>query len=649
MPCSKVKSSQVERLSEEICEQQIAAGHRSTNRIFAALFVLQWIAGIVLALWVAPKTWYGEMSQTHWHVWAALGLGGAISVAPLILIRLRPQENSTRIVIAAAQMLWSALLIHLTGGRIETHFHVFGSLAVLAFYLDWKVLATATLVTTADHYLRGMLWPESIYGVSTGQEWRFLEHAWWVVFESVFLLAASYHRLKQIRDSSHQQACLENQQAITEAEVHKQTKNMQFANKQLVEKARELAIARDEAQSANTAKSEFLASMSHEIRTPMTAILGFSELLRSDCSKEMPDSWCEALHAIDRNGRHLMTIINDVLDMSKIEAGKMQTESIPTNPAVIVREVISLLRERADSKGILLKAVYEDMFPEIIQTDPTRLRQMLINLVGNSIKFTDEGSVSIHLEFDRTEGQMQFRVVDTGIGMNEEQLEKIKHFEAFCQADRSTTREFGGSGLGLRISNSLAKILGGGIEVESVQGKGSVFTLRVAGGNVADVPFILPEAEDSLVEPKTSQEAESPAGSRLLEGARVLLAEDGPDNQRVISFVLKKAGAELEIAENGELACQAASAAVLAGKPFHVILMDMQMPVLDGYAATEKLRDSGYDFPIVALTASNMKSDQQRCLQAGCNSHQPKPIDRQGLIECIAEYAAELVPQASAN
>ena len=392
------------------------------------------------------------------------------------------------------------------------------------------------------------------------------------------------------------------------------------------------------ATAATRAKSEFLANMSHEIRTPMTAILGYADvLLERDHLDDGGAGSTEAAEIIRRNGEYLLGIINDILDLSKIEAGKLQVERIACNPCALVADVASLVAVKARGAGLALNVEYEGPLPATILTDPTRLRQILINVVGNAIKFTELGSVRLVTRFVEMgeRSSVEFDVVDSGIGMTEEQIAKL--FQPFTQADASMARKFGGTGLGLTISKRFAKMLGGDLVViHSQPGAGSHFRLSVATGELHGVQMI----DDPLAATRICEEPSVPgssAGERALLGTRVLLAEDGPDNQRLIAHILRKAGAHVTVVENGKLAVSAALAAHAADEPFHAILMDMQMPVMDGYTATDRLRQQGYTGQIIALTAHAMAGDRQKCIDAGCNDFAVKPINRTRLIQVIGD------------
>ncbi len=385
----------------------------------------------------------------------------------------------------------------------------------------------------------------------------------------------------------------------------------------------ELRLARDEAESASRAKSEFLANMSHEIRTPMNAILGFTDLLKRGYHRDARDAE-KYLNTIQASGRHLLDLINDILDLSKVEAGRLDVEKVRFPPHRIIHEVTQILAVKAAEKGLVLGVDIRRPIPESILSDPARLRQIVTNLLGNALKFTERGRVDLRLAME--EGQrMVVEVADTGIGIPVDKLESI--FEPFVQAEASTMRRFGGTGLGLAISRRFARALGGDITVTSAPGQGSVFRLVLDTGPLEGIALLAP---DEAMQAATPPEEPTSFGWRFAP-ARILVVDDGAENRELVRLVLEEAGLKVGEAENGQVALDR-----IAAEHYDLILMDMQMPVLDGFSATRQLRESGCKLPIVALTANAMKGFEQELLDVGCTAYLTKPIDIDRLLECIA-------------
>ena len=378
------------------------------------------------------------------------------------------------------------------------------------------------------------------------------------------------------------------------------------------------------AEQVSKAKTRFLANMSHEIRTPLTAIIGFSESLFNTGQNEQDKT--NAAQTIVRNSKHLLQLINDVLDISKIEAGQLEIEEIKTSPFEVLFEIESILAMQAKDKGLEFNIEYNFPLPKQIFTDPLRLKQILINLCGNAIKFTHKGGVNVVVSCIPTEHKMSFSVIDTGIGVNADDIDNL--FKPFSQADSSTTRNYGGTGLGLDISRKLAHKLGGKLRCDSEQGKGSTFTLTIGTGSPECFEFI-----EKLEQVKFMHEENLTVDIQGQYGGHILLAEDSVDNQELVSIYVRNAGAKITIVENGEKAVEAG----LSGD-FDLILMDMQMPVMDGAEAIKMLREVGYNKPIVSFTANAMKEDRRKCFDAGADDYLVKPIDTEHFYAILSRY-----------
>lgn len=390
---------------------------------------------------------------------------------------------------------------------------------------------------------------------------------------------------------------------------------------------RELTEARVVAESANRAKSEFLSTITHEIRSPMTAVIGYADLLMEHDIPE--DQRRDHVSRIRRSGEHLLGVINDILDASKIEAGAMTIESVPCSVRQITDDVRSMVEPKAKAAGISLIVEVSPSVPGMISSDPLRLRQVLVNLASNAVKFTKQGSVTIRVDL-ADESTLRLCVEDTGIGMSPEQVDKL--FKPFSQADSSTSRRYGGTGLGLTISRNLARLMGGNITVQSRPGEGSTF--------IATVRFLPCRVAASVCAVQRTVS---------LAGLRVLIIDDSDDNRRLLAHFIKGAGAEVVLAGDGEEALLHMKEEMSRRGSFHAVLMDMQMPVCDGYEATRRARDMGYRGAIIALTAHSISEERGRCIAAGCDDFLNKPIDRSKLCGAVLDWARRTHQELAAD
>jgi len=387
-----------------------------------------------------------------------------------------------------------------------------------------------------------------------------------------------------------------------------------------------LLEARKNEENANRAKSTFLANMSHEIRTPLTSIIGFAEQLAKAEDPGLAEH-AEWLRIISTNGKHLLSLINDVLDLSKIEAGEMTYESVPINAGKVIHDAIDMLQQRARDAGLALEVQLDPGLTECIHGDPTRLRQVLVNLIGNAVKFTPTGSIKVHARIERPRGAtpvLRVDVTDTGVGMSAQQLDKL--FSAFNQAESSTARSHGGTGLGLCISRAICRGMGGDLTAVSTPSQGSTFTARVAARPaeaISQPPNCLPD------------DVSGRCGDRQ---SRVLVIDDSEPNLKLFSLILKKHGYDVTTAPSGQNAIDFISAH--GTDYFNVLLMDIQMPGIDGYEATRRLRSMGVRSPILALTAEATTEGRDAALRAGCNDRVTKPIEADALGQVVNRWLA---------
>lgn len=618
------------RTNQLFNEQQVA-NCRQVDRLFAWLMAFQWLACVITALLISPRAWEGTASSIHIHVWTALLVGGFITLFPISLAILRPGKMYTRHVIAASQMLMSALLIHLSGGRIETHFHVFGSIAFLSFYRDWRVLLTASLMVALDHGIRGLFWPFSVYGNLTVEPWRWLEHTGWVVFMDMFCLASIYKSNKALWDVAFRRSELEKMNEIIEAKVVERTSELQSeiaerieaeeeleaTNERLKDMSLDLERSRDQAIQASRFKSEFLANMSHEIRTPLNAVVGMSDLL---LRTRLTDEQREFSTVINHSADVLLGIVNDILDYSKIESGRLDLEIIDFDLVEMVEGAAELVSERARSKQLSLATYIDPSLPRLVRGDSGRIRQVIINFLANSIKFTDRGEIiirAVRKSEEAGEVGIRFTVSDTGIGLSESAREKL--FQPFTQADASFTRKYGGTGLGLAISKRLVELMGGEIEFNSVYGEGSEF------GFVIDLGISSDRSPPSLVPPDDVRDA------------RILLVDGPAGAQQVLNSYIASWGMRCSAATDVDKACLMLRREAAANDPFDLVMVAFDPGNAEPLALLREIsnRSQLSNTKCIVIGASVDKHFGRQALKDGFSAYLPMPVRQSKLFDCI--------------